>query len=61
MPNVALLPDIQNKSNDTWVDQEYLGLYSRIMLTKFADYEDPMWIVYHHHRMTGTLLSDWLK
>jgi len=38
MPNVALLPDTQNQSNDDWVDQEYLGLYSRIVFTKFADY-----------------------
>ncbi len=59
--NIALFPIIPNGIDALWVDQEYMGLYSRIEKRKFADFDEPQWIVLNQHMNTGTLLSEWLN
>ena len=61
LPNVALLPDVGNQANAEWSEQEYLGLYPRIVFTNFKDQTEPVWMVLDHHNNTGTELSEWLK
>ena len=59
--NVALFPNVQNASMPSWPEQEYLGLYPRIVLENFKGQSTPVWMVLDHHASTGTELSEWLK
>jgi hypothetical protein len=59
--NVALLPDIGNHANAEWPEQEYLGLYPRIVFNIFKGQSSPVWMVLDHHNNTGTELGEWLK
>lgn len=59
--NVALLPYVQNSSMQVWPEQEYLGLYPRIVLNTLSGNTSPEWMVLHHHRNSGTELGKWLK
>ena len=59
--NVALMPDVENQSNGEWSEQEYLGLYPRIVQGRHASYVNPIWMVYDHHTNTGTELGEWLN
>lgn len=61
LANVALLPDVGNQTNADWPEQEYLGLYPRIVFGRHSSYSDPIWMVRDHHTNTGTELSAWLK
>jgi hypothetical protein len=61
LPNVALLPDVGMQANAEWPEQEYLGLYPRIVLHTFKAQSEPVWMVLNHHNNTGTELSQWLK
>ncbi len=61
LPNVALLPDIGNQANAEWPEQEYLGLYPRIVLNTFKDQAAPVWMILNHHTNTGIELGQWLK
>jgi len=61
MPNVALLPDIGNQSNAEWAEQEYLGLYPRIVNERFKNQTNPVWMVLDHQKNEGIELGEWLK
>lgn len=61
LDNIALLPDVGNQTNADWPEQEYLGLYPRIVLSTFKDQSAPVWMVLDHHSNTGIELSKWLK
>ena len=61
LANVAILPDVGNQSNADWPEQEYLGLYPRIVFERFKDQTTPVWMVLDHHNKTGTELGQWLK
>jgi len=59
--NVAILPDEGNQSNADWSEQEYLGLYPRIVFGAHKSFEKDIWMVLNHHDNTGTELGEWLK
>lgn len=61
LPNVAILPDVGNQSTAGWPEQEYLGLYPRIVLNTFKGQTAPVWMVLDHHNNTGTELREWLR
>jgi hypothetical protein len=61
LPNVALLPDIGNQASAEWPEQEYLGLYPRIVLETFNGQTSPVWMVLDHHKNRGTELREWLR
>lgn len=61
MPNVALLPDVGNQTSADWPEQEYLGLYPRIVLNTFKGQSAPVWMVLDHHNNTGIELREWLR
>lgn len=61
LANVALLPDVGNQNNVDWPEQEYLGLYPRIVLATFDGQNKPVWMVLDHHTKRGIELSVWLK
>lgn len=59
--NIALLPDILNQSNAEWSEQEYLGLYPRIVNSNFQGQANQVWMVLDSHKNTGIELGSWLK
>lgn len=59
--NVALLPCIQSTSLSDWPEQEYLGLYPRIVYGNFKGTTTPVWMVLDHHNNTGLEIGEWLK
>ncbi|MFZ2277656.1 MAG: toll/interleukin-1 receptor domain-containing protein [Prosthecobacter sp.] len=61
LQNVALLPDVGNQINPEWPQQEYLGLYPRIVFGAHKSFANPIWMVFNHHENTGTELGQWLR
>ncbi len=59
--NIALLPAVQDSSFPDWPQQEYLGLYPRIVYSNFKGQQQSVWMVLNHHENTGTELNEWLK
>lgn len=61
--NIALLPAEEEASFSIprWPEQEYLGLYQRIIWGKFNGSDKSEWIVYDHHKNSGVSLSRWLN
>ncbi len=57
---VALFPVVQSTYETEWSEQEYLGLYRRIVWGKLQGYEKEVWMVYDHHSNTAEHLSKWL-
>jgi len=61
LKSVALFPAVQYAAETKWTEQEYLGLYSRIIWGNLNGYTDAMWLVYDHHTNTAIRLADWLN
>lgn len=59
--NVAILPSVQRNSSTNWPEQEYLGIYPRIVKATFTGQQSPVWMVLDHHSNRGTELGEWLK
>lgn len=59
--NIAIFPVGENSYEKDWVEQEYLGLYQRIVWGKMKDYEKELWMVYSHWDNTAYRLEDWLN
>jgi hypothetical protein len=59
--NVALFPSAETAGEQEWSEQEYLGLYQRIIWANFADEEKGQWMVSDHRKNTGTRLGESLR
>ena len=59
--NVALFPSAETLFEQQWSEQEYLGLYQRIIWGNFGEEEKGQWIVLDHRKNTGTKLEEWLR
>jgi hypothetical protein len=57
---IALFPSAEKSYEQSWSEQEYLGIYQRIIWGNFAN-SDPEWLVYYHHNNTAVRLSEWLN
>jgi len=58
---VALFPVVQTALQTKWTEQEYLGLYQRILWGRLQGYEGSVWMVYDQHTNTGKHLRKWLR
>ncbi len=58
--NVALFPSAETAGDQDWAEQEYLGLYRRILWANFKD-KDPEWLVLDHRDNKAITLRSWLK
>ncbi len=58
--NIALLPKVDD-AQAGWPEQEYMGLYPRIIYGRLEGYSSQVWMVYDHHEETAIKLSEWLK
>jgi hypothetical protein len=59
--NVALFPSAETILEQQWSEQEYLGLYQRIIWGDFKGEDKCCWMVLDHRNNTGTRLADWLR
>jgi len=59
--NVALFPASERTSDQEWAEQEYLGLYRRIVWGKIEGHEKACWIVYDHIENSAETLGKWLR
>lgn len=58
--NIAVLPSAENISEENWAEQEYLGIYKKIVKGRINN--GPIdWIVRNFHKNEATYLKDWLK
>lgn len=60
-PAIALFPSAETAGETEWANQEYLGLYRRIVWGKHQSYEKPIWMVLDHRANTATELKAWLS
>ena len=58
--NVALLPVTTNKIDQSWAQQEYLGLYRHIVWGQLDGFSSNLWLVYDYRTNTAERLNDWL-
>ena len=58
--NVALFPSAEHALHQSWSEQEYLGLYHRILWGNFVD-KEPEWLVIDHRQNSAVSLYDWLR
>jgi hypothetical protein len=58
--NVALFPAAEKSYEQAWSEQEYLGLYRRIIWGNFTGEEKQQWLVLDHRANTAVPLRSWL-
>lgn len=57
---VAIFPSVEKSHDTEWTEQEYLGLYDRIIWGNFTD-KKPEWLVWNFEENTAVTLGDWLR
>ena len=58
--DVAIFPSVEKSYDIKWTEQEYLGLYSRIVYGRLKGYEKDVWMVYDYKINTAIELSKWI-
>ncbi len=58
--SIAILPSAENSKEENWAEQEYLGIYKKIVKGRINSGPTD-WIVHDFHKNEGTYLKDWLK
>lgn len=59
--NVAIFPSVDSVNDTSWTEQEYLGVYDRIVWGKHTDYQEEIWMVLNQESNTATELAIWLS
>jgi hypothetical protein len=59
--NIAIFPAAEYSYQHSWSEQEYLGIYDRIVWGKLAGYSNELWMVYDHEENTAVTLRNWLS
>lgn len=57
--NVVLFPSAETVSEQSWSEQEYLGLYRRIIWGNYEG-QKPEWLVLDYHKNNAVRLQDWI-
>ena len=58
--NIAILPSSENMYEENWAEQEYLGIYQKIVKGRI-DFGLEDWIVHNLHTKEKIYLKDWLS
>jgi hypothetical protein len=58
--NVALFPSVDQQTEYKWTEQEYLGIYDRIVWGDLKGHTKRVWMVLNQDANTATELSAWL-
>ena len=56
----AIFPAVEKHYEKSWTEQEYLGLYERVIWGNFKDKESE-WLVYNYQKNTAVRLKNWLN
>ncbi|MGH7982221.1 MAG: hypothetical protein ACREFF_03630 [Candidatus Udaeobacter sp.] len=59
-PNIALFPSADTATEMQWSEQEYLGLYKRIVWGRIQGQEKERWLVWDRHLNVAEPLARWL-
>jgi TIR domain len=59
--NVSLFPVVEKSYEKAWTEQEYLGLYNRIIWGTFQGKEQAEWMVYNHRTNNADKLKEWIN
>ena len=59
--NVALFPSAETILEQQWSEQEYLGLYQRIIWGDRIGEPNGQWLVLDHRKNSAIKLGDWLR
>jgi hypothetical protein len=59
--NVAIFPAVENQHDINWTNQEYLGIYDRIVFGDMQGRDKQLWMVLNQENNTASPLSDWLR
>ena len=57
---IAILPSAENLAEENWAEQEYLGIYKKIVKGSIKGGHGEDWIVKDFNKNTATYLKDWL-
>jgi hypothetical protein len=57
----AILPGVDSRFDTSWTEQEYLGIYDRIVWGSLKGYSSEVWMVLNQEKNTATTLSKWLR
>ncbi|MEX2578425.1 MAG: hypothetical protein WD342_05140 [Verrucomicrobiales bacterium] len=60
-PSVALFPSGDTWFETRWAEEEYLGLYQRIIWGTFEGKDTEEWMVLDHHKNSAIALGEWLR
>ncbi|WP_380879063.1 hypothetical protein ACFB49_20140 [Sphingomonas sp. DBB INV C78] len=58
--NAAIFPSVDKQTEIAWTEQEYLGIYDRIVFGDLNGKPKKVWMVLNQKKNTATELSDWL-
>jgi hypothetical protein len=58
--NVAILPTPETAGERQWAEQEYLGIYDRIVYGRFKGTNQDVYMVWNQEIDSGVELSTWL-
>ena len=61
VPAVAIFPVAPTVYDQAWSEQEYLGIYLRIVHGDLKGHPQKLWMVLDFQQNTGTPLADWLR
>ena len=59
--NVSLFPSAETATEQEWSEQEYMGLYQRIIWGNFTGEKKCQWMVLDHRKNTARKLAEWLQ
>lgn len=59
--HIAIFPSVENSSETKWLEQEYLGLYKRVVYGRLKGYKSDVWMVYDFKNNSAMHLSEWLS
>ncbi len=59
--NVAIFPAPDKAHDFRWTEQEYLGIYDRVVWGCLRGEERHKWLVWNHVANTATTLREWLE
>lgn len=59
--STAILPGVDKTTEIKWTEQEYLGIYDRIVWGDLQGESSKVWMVLNQEKNTATKLSEWLN
>ena len=59
--NVAIFPSVKSHNDTKWTEQEYLGIYDRIVFGNMEGHAEPVWMVLNQEKNEASTLAQWLR